>query len=620
MTSFRYRPAIDGLRAIAVMAVFIFHLDASWLPGGFVGVDVFFVISGYLITSIILRDCERGEFSFIRFYQRRIARIFPVFFVVALFTMLGASLIYTSQDYASVGDHLVAAALSWANIKAMFEGVYFEFSTDAKPFLHYWSLSVEEQFYLIFPFFYFLVFKYARKKQVMILVAFFLLSFLLCLLMTWWRPLWAHFLMPRAAFYLLHSRGWQLLAGCILAVTTAHDDSVKFVPRNIWFPSIGIGLILLSFIVINEEHHFPGWWALLPTIGTIAVLLPMHSSSGFVEKYLSHRGLVKLGLISYSLYLWHWPIFCLVDYQMHSASEPIRLILKVALSLIASVLSFRFLERPARTFFKKRKARTLAFAFVTVSVALCVMLGVWIRNSHFVDASRYDVANGGLIYDASTNSGTVVLVGDSHGSMYGTMIRDVGAELGRRVVVTSIHASDPLPSVTGDESELWRDILAVVKKEKPEFLVLACNWVFITERGKNRSDRGEKRYDYALRSLAPYVKHIIIFNQPPSLPPISRRSDIRAGVRPPFFEGANYRVRRLKANAYIQHALVDNAVVIDVANRFDTPSGEVPFYDKNGRQLYHDQSHLSADGANLIRPSLIEIITQLSQQEGSPQK
>jgi peptidoglycan/LPS O-acetylase OafA/YrhL len=146
-----YRPAIDGIRALAVLSVFIFHLDNDWLPGGFVGVDVFFVISGFLITSILLNDLETGKPSYKRFYQRRIARIFPAYFVVTISTLLLALVFYTAQDKASAGAVAIAATLFLVNIKLMFQGNYFELSPDAQPYLHYWSLSVEEQFYLLYP-------------------------------------------------------------------------------------------------------------------------------------------------------------------------------------------------------------------------------------------------------------------------------------------------------------------------------------------------------------------------------------------------------------------------------------------------------------------------------------
>jgi peptidoglycan/LPS O-acetylase OafA/YrhL len=149
-TPVQYRPAIDGLRAVAVLAVFLFHLDRQLLPGGFVGVDIFFVISGYLITSIIVTDCNRNRFSFGRFYQRRIARLLAPFYVVGVVTLIGAMFIYSNQDFSLAGANLAAAAESIVNLKLIFQGNYFVLTPDAQPFLHCWSLSVEEQFYLLF--------------------------------------------------------------------------------------------------------------------------------------------------------------------------------------------------------------------------------------------------------------------------------------------------------------------------------------------------------------------------------------------------------------------------------------------------------------------------------------
>jgi peptidoglycan/LPS O-acetylase OafA/YrhL len=175
-SSTEYRPAIDGLRALAVLSVFIFHLHHKWLPGGFVGVDVFFVISGYLITSIIFGDCQQNTFSLRKFYQRRIARILPAFLLVALATLLGASLIYGSQDLASSGANLAAATLSVANIKFMLQGNYFTISPDAQPFLHYWTLSVEEQFYMFFPLILLLLYKIARNRTTLVLIIMWVVS------------------------------------------------------------------------------------------------------------------------------------------------------------------------------------------------------------------------------------------------------------------------------------------------------------------------------------------------------------------------------------------------------------------------------------------------------------
>ncbi len=218
MNTAEYRPEIDGLRAIAVLAVMLFHLNRRWLPGGFFGVDVFFVISGYLITSVILRDCHGGRFKFGRFYQRRIARLLPAFLAVALATVGGAALIYSPQDLATTGATLSAAAASVANLKFLLQGNYFALSPDSQPFLHCWSLSVEEQFYLLFPAAFLLLYRQSSRYRTQILAAFFGASLLCYVALTRGRPEWA--------FYLLPARAWELLAGAILAMVAARPVKI----------------------------------------------------------------------------------------------------------------------------------------------------------------------------------------------------------------------------------------------------------------------------------------------------------------------------------------------------------------------------------------------------------
>ena len=294
---FVYRPEVDGLRAIAISGVFLFHLNHRWLPGGFVGVDVFFVISGYLITSILCQDYEAGRFSLAKFYQRRIARLFPAFFTVALVTLAVSWLVYTPQDFASAGANLVAASLSLANVKYMSQGNYFEISPDAQPFLHYWSLSVEEQFYLFFPVMIFLILRYARQHTLTILALFGVCSLAGSVLLTPVNPVWA--------FYLLPTRAWQLTAGCVVAVipfVTARENRAPA-----WVSAAGLCLIAISFVLIKEGPRFPGMIAILPVVGAVAVILP--SRNGWAKRLLSSSSMVGVGKVSYSLYLWHWPVF-----------------------------------------------------------------------------------------------------------------------------------------------------------------------------------------------------------------------------------------------------------------------------------------------------------------------
>ena len=589
MANLEYRPAIDGLRAVAVLAVFVFHLDHRWLPGGFVGVDIFFVISGYLITSIILRNCESDRFSLSRFYQRRIARIFPAFFFAALITLLGASIIYTPQDFASAGANLVAATLSLANMKFMLQGDYFEISPDAQPFLHYWSLSVEEQFYMVFPLFFLLLFKYCRKHIALILALVCGASLIACVAVTWYRPTWAFFLLP--------TRAWELFAGALLAVMTR--DRTPFQNNNFstWIPCAGLLLIVFSLVYIHGDMRFPGWLAVLPVLGAVAVILPTPTAHGLVERLLSAPVLVGVGRMSYSLYLWHWPVFSLVDYQCYLAPPPVRLALKVGLSFAGAAISFRLIEAPSRALLNQQKRKLLAYASLAVAVVICVPLGITIRKANYVNAQPSDVAKGGLIFPGEAGAGSVILMGDSNGSMYGKVMRAICANLGYDLTVISVAGGNPLPSSSGKNDELWLDSLAVIENRSPDVLVLGYFWS-----SKLEKDRG--CLGLALDSVLPHVGRCILLNQPPILPDSANRASIRDGGRPPFNEDQQSQIARVSVNRFLEGFASENIVVIDIAQVFELEHGEVRFLDDRGL-LYHDKTHLSGYGADLIRP-LIE--------------
>jgi len=553
-------------------------------------VDVFFVISGYLITSIILKGCNAGEFSLLRFYQRRIARIFPAFFTVALATMLGAWFIYTPQDLPFAGTALVAATLSVANMKFMLWGNYFTIVPDAQPFLHYWSLSVEEQFYMIYPLLFLLLFKYARKHKPLVFWLVGLASLTLCIVLTHYKPVWA--------FYLLPTRAWELIAGCLLAIW-AGDAKIpeRIKPILPVLSTAGLGLIIVSFFVIHEGPHFPGAWPVLPVLGSVAVMLPQCMLPGFSERLLSSSPLVMIGKMSYSLYLWHWPIYSLVDYKMIFASEAVRFSAKIGLSLGASYLSLRLIESPARKFLNERKNRPIAFAGLAVAIAICVSLGVFTRNTNYINAVASDVAKGGLVFPGQPGKPTVVLMGDSNGSMYGKVLKSICAELGYKLTVISVGGSDTLPFSNGQQNQLWTDALAVVKQEKPDFIVLACLW-------GERLDNATDRLETVLSAVRPYAKQIVILNEPPVLPKIASREQIRAGARPPFFEDQQARQIRVTANAFIAGLKSNHVRIVDIAPSFEGSNGEALYLDKEGNQLYYDPTHLSDFGTKRIRRQL----------------
>lgn len=531
-----YRPAIDGLRGVAVLAVFLFHLNRRWLPGGYLGVDIFFAVSGYLITSIILRDCARQRFSFGRFYQRRIARLLPAFFVVTVATLAGAALIYSPQDLASTGATLSASAASVANLKFLLQGNYFALSPDSQPFLHCWSLSVEEQFYLLFPAAFVLLYRHTRKYRIHVLAGLFAISLLSFLVLHRVRPEWA--------FYLLPARAWELLAGSILAVT-------------------GKGFRI-----------------------------------GFAEQVLSCKPLVEVGRMSYSLYLWHWPVFSLVDYQFYWQPSIIRLALKVSISFLAAGLCFDLIERPARIFLNRPGKTPMAFAALAGAVATLIPLGIVVRNANYVNADARAIRNGGLRFNRRGKNGSMILMGDSHGSMYGKIATEIARERDLRLDVISVEAGDPLPISAGANPQLWRDSLAIVKKEKPDFLLFVCKWEKLQE------DR--TRLTVALRELKPYARSVLLITQPPVLPEIASREGIRNGNRPPFLENARERASRMARNEFVKSTQDGSVKVIDIEPLFAWDTGEIRFVDDKGTQLYQDRDHLSAVGASLVKPRLLE--------------
>ena len=594
-STLEYRPAIDGLRALAVLSVFVFHLNHAWLPGGFVGVDVFFVISGYLITSIIFKECQTGSFNLGKFYQRRISRIGPAFFTVAMATLIGAYFFYSPQDLAFAGAKLAAAALSVVNLAFMLDSNYFQATPDATPYLHYWSLAVEEQFYIFFPLLFLLLFKYVRRRLVPGLCWLCAGSFAACVLLTQWRPTWA--------FYLLPTRAFELLAGCILAVLTGNDASGGLAARRpYWLSAVGLGVVGLSFLLVHEGPHFPGFWPLLPVVGAVAVLMPPGKTGGIGEKFLAAAPLVLAGRMSYSIYLWHWPVFSLVDYRMYLATEPVRLGMKVGLSVLAAGLGYWFIEQPARVFLNRPKNRAWAYSFALGILALCVPLGMAVRKADYVNASFRTVAHGGLVFDSQNHSSSVVLLGDSNASMYGKTMREICSALHRKLTVISVVSGTPLPSHNPSDYNLWLNALAVVRKDRPDCLILACRWEVKLNGGKQEVD--QDCFALAVKDLKPLVGRLIILNQPPLLPANANRASIREGARPPFFEARATQAVRLKANDYLKRFSEGNVSVIDVASHFQSTNGAILFFDHKGRQLYHDETHLSGYGADFIRSEL----------------
>jgi peptidoglycan/LPS O-acetylase OafA/YrhL len=368
-----YRPDIDGLRAVAVLLVVFHHAFPPLLPGGFIGVDLFFVISGFLISTIIFQSLEQGTFSFLDFYKRRVKRIFPALCLVLLASFACGWFVLLPADYKQLGKHMAAGAAFVSNFAFWSESGYFDSGSKLKPLLHLWSLGIEEQYYIFWP----LIAWFLWKRQInlfKVCVALFAVSFIINIATAKGNPV--------AAFYSPGSRFWELLIGSMLAYTKLHQlnwrqiaagkfNSAPHVePQN---PSrannitawAGILILALGVYFINPERRFPGFWALFPTIAAF-LLIKAGPKAWFNQHVLSNRLFVWIGLISFPLYLWHWPLLVFAEIKLGTLNATTKLGL-IALSILLSWITYRFVERPIR--FGKLIVETKK-----VSLALCTLL------------------------------------------------------------------------------------------------------------------------------------------------------------------------------------------------------------------------------------------------------
>ncbi|TNC50413.1 acyltransferase [Rubellimicrobium rubrum] len=330
-----YRREIDGLRAVAVVPVILFHAGFQVFQGGFVGVDIFFVISGYLITNILISELERGQFSIASFYERRARRILPALFVVMICCIPFAWLWMLPPQFKEFSQSLVAVVFFVSNILFWQQDGYFAESAELRPMLHTWSLAVEEQYYVLFPLLLMFLWRLGRKRVFWIVGLVALLSLLL--------SEWASTRYASANFYLAPTRAWELLAGSLCAFVTVGRD----IRANNWASLIGLGLILFAILGFDGSMPYPGFHALVPVVGTMLIVL-FAAQGTWVAWLLSLRPFVGIGLISYSAYLWHQPLFAFA--RLRSIGEPpqsLMLLLAVA-SVVLAFLSWRYVERPFR--------------------------------------------------------------------------------------------------------------------------------------------------------------------------------------------------------------------------------------------------------------------------------
>ncbi len=428
-----YRPDIDGLRAVAVLAVIAFHAFPSWMPGGFIGVDVFFVISGFLITTLIVNGQEQNNFRFAAFYASRIRRIFPSLILILATCLAFGWFALFSDEYKVLGRHLTASAMFIPNFVFWSESGYFDYAAAAKPLLHLWSLGIEEQFYLFWPVVVWLCFK--CKASVVKAGAAILFASLLLNLFTTETDV-------SAAFFSPLTRMWELLSGCLLAALVNYKGS-QFDALKVRLASGGLadhGLALLGLMLItyglfffNQDIRFPGVWALIPVIGSVLIILA-GEKAWLNQCVLSNRFVVGIGLISFPLYLWHWPLLSFAFILRGAKPDGLLSLALVMLSFALASLTYYFLERPIR-FGRQTKAKTFVpvaamLVLGSLGIATVVLEGFKGRASHKeVESQLADLnfsipeSTGWYCEDLMHNSPrchstgpnpSVVVIGDSH--------------------------------------------------------------------------------------------------------------------------------------------------------------------------------------------------------------
>jgi peptidoglycan/LPS O-acetylase OafA/YrhL len=531
-----YRPDIDGLRAIAVSAVVIHHAFPQFFHGGFIGVDIFFVISGYLISSIILDNLAQGKFSFTDFYARRVKRIFPALFLVLACTLAYGWYVLTPNEYKALGKHTVAGSFFLSNFAFWQEAGYFDASAVEKPLLHLWSLAIEEQFYIFWPLILFALHRSHQPKKIWILGL---------LVVSLGVNFWLVRHDPNAAFYNPLGRFWEMMMGAFLAASRRDPNTTNTgsQAKSQWLSTLGILLLAVVMVKLNPERRFPGGWALAGTLGTC--LLIAAGPQGWFNRYvLSSKPMVWIGLISYPLYLWHWPLLAYPHIELGEMPRIRYQIGWVLLAVLLAWLTYFLVERPIR--FGSWRKRRLTTVALCSAVALTGLTGFTIykkegQPDRFPELLATLTSKGGraaitegwrdgdcmLDYELPASNykpfcvekkrPLVFLWGDSHaGSLYPGFkaLQDSGKYsfgIGERTaaICPPILGIEPRPLC----KSLNDDTIRVIREVKPDIVILYAWWHEAKKHGRYTDISGLEPTVAELKKAG--VKRVILLGAVP---------------------------------------------------------------------------------------------------------
>ncbi|MDA7496974.1 acyltransferase [Akkermansiaceae bacterium] len=663
MMTKHYRPEIDGLRAISVIGVVLFHLELGF-PGGFVGVDVFFVISGYLITGILLRQLGEDRFSLMEFWARRVRRIVPAAMVMVVGALLIGAFLQTPERYASLARSAMAHVLMASNCYFTRDQGYFAEKSDHEPLLHTWSLSVEEQFYLIFPLIVCFVWKRAPQRLALVFTSAALISF------SWsWIEVVSN---PKWAFFLLPARGWELLVGALLAILP--QKTMRSLGDEAW-AGLGLVLVLAPMFFFDRQTAFPGPGALAPVLG--AALLIWTGGSTKIGKLLGWRALVRIGLISYSLYLWHWPFVVFAREMVIELTLTWKISLLVA-SLLAGYSSWRWVEMPSRSgLLLATRRRSLIFGLTSAVTLFVIAFSIkasggfpsrlpaelrLIISDITWNGAEYTSAKSEAMPIGFQDDGPVdfVLWGDSHGASAAPAVNAVATDFKLK---GHAYLNNGTPPVTGlwfaDMSEasaaemvaLNERVLAEIIDSKPMAVFLVGRWVARCE-GYNEAEMvgepgslrfttmlvdsmiPEPTFKEASSALARQIKamgarlavhgiKLVIFQQVPESNESRTASRFYSMKRfsgtskvPQFTTTKDEFLKRQKRTMkLLKNQTTENVRVIDASSQFFfRDRDQLKVYAE--RAYYRDEDHLTRAGAmHYLEPAFKKFMSWIPREE-----
>jgi len=631
-----YRPDIDGLRALAVLAVLLFHARLG-CPGGFVGVDIFFVISGFLITSLIVKELGEGTFSLISFWERRIRRILPAVVLVALATLAAGWCFFLPKDFELMGKSLVAQAALLSNVffyrQGLAGGGYFANASEAKPLLHTWSLAVEEQFYLLFPLLLILLARYKAITYAKAIAMLAIGSFLLCVVGSYTHT--------EATFYLLPARAWELLLGALLSIMRGQFVAGRLLRETSGW--LGLGLIGYSIFGYNGDTRFPGIAAVPPCAGAALIILSSEVESSFVGRMLALKPVVFIGLISYSLYLWHWPLLVFPKYLAPIEPGPGTRSALLAASSILAILSWKYVETP----FRKRwilQRRLQIFVFAGVSTFTLLVIGFSVFRSHgfpsripakaihFAESRNHTAFRSEVSLEQAlagqfmelgseeTNQTISILIwGDSHAMSLAPLIDDLCRQYSQRGIQATHSATAPVVGYVGrlkcgsvklgllEETPAYSSaVLKFIAQKHVRNVILAAWWSAYPAFDSSHAPLFKTQLLATIRAIKDSGARVYVvkdvpqpgFNVPriASLAVICNRDLDQLGITREKHQEAD----RELVGTFEQISQM-GVTVLDPANYFLNRNSLYGVL-RNDQILYCDEQHLTVEGSKILAP------------------